>query len=452
MKVMSVGGNDAARLFFKDKGWDAAVSAKVRSREGEVFERCRGRALPRTPTPPFSHPRHPLAPHPQSPIPNSPAQIDEKYTSRAAKMYRAQLHRLLGKEEEADSHDDFHSHSSSSNAYTTTAGRGDKQPSPTPLSSEWVTPAQAKAAVAAYEAEEQEAHSHEPVAVDPQTPIAVANHVTAVSSRATDGAQGDAELDVGAITGKGAGAGAGAGASSASSPSGEFKRPTIIGVRPAAGGKMGAKKLGAVKVGGAVGVSSSGAASFDFDKDDGSSSSAPASSSATLSADGVAKTLAKMELGELPRYSTGGGAGAGSASGSGAASKDASGNDFSRFKNAKGISSDMLFGGPANEAQAREDTVRMAQFSSARAISSDAFFGQGEAGSGAGAGSGGGGGGGGGARYGTGGRAGSEGLGDFMDKLTSGVGDDLRRVSETVKERASKVKEGLSIIADAMRR
>jgi ADP-ribosylation factor GTPase-activating protein 2/3 len=57
LRIMTVGGNDAARAFFSEKGWDAGSSAGAAGAAS--------------------------------------AQTDEKYTSRAAKLYRAHLARCL---------------------------------------------------------------------------------------------------------------------------------------------------------------------------------------------------------------------------------------------------------------------------------------------------------------------------------------------------------------------
>ena len=40
MKTMQVGGNEAARNFFKDKGWSSDVSAQVRVRERRWVGAC----------------------------------------------------------------------------------------------------------------------------------------------------------------------------------------------------------------------------------------------------------------------------------------------------------------------------------------------------------------------------------------------------------------------------
>jgi len=201
------------------------------------------------------------------------------------------------------------------------------------------------------------------------------------------------------------------------------------------------KKLGAVKVTNT---------SFDFDKDDTPSTTATTASLSTDAA--MARTFARMDLqnntsnNSLSTTTTT--TSSSSTTKSSSSSSSSSGNDFNKFKNAKAISSDMLFNS-GNDAQAREDAARLANFSSARAISSETLFGRGEPndnspsrGYGSSSSNSG--------RYD--GRAGSEGLGEFVDKLTLAAGDEVKRLAETMKDRASKVKEGLSIIADAVRR
>jgi len=84
-------------------------------------------------------------------------------------------------------------------------------------------------------------------------------------------------------------------------------------------------------------------------------------------------------------------------------------------------------------------------YSSARGISSDAFFGDGSPGQSSG------GGGGGGGRFGTRADSAGEGLADFIDKLGSAVSDDFKKVTEIAKEKARAAREGLSQIADSLR-
>lgn len=392
--------------------------------------------------------------------------MDEKYTSRAAKMYRAQLNRLIGIKSEDDDTplhgmdtglEPIRSSSSSSMRNGTQT--------PTPLASEWVTPAQAKATVAAAEAEAAEANTHNPVAVEPSTPFSSAtsrggsSETTTSSSSSSslpssttaniDNNKPNATLDI---------SGAFADPFGSNSSNNSVKRPTIIGTGNSGnrgtgglglgggGGKLGAKKLGAVKV---------NTSSFDFDKEDTPSSTASTSNSSLSTDAAMARTFARLDMQSSssssssslsttttsPKVTT--------ATNSSTASGN-NGGDFNKFKNAKAISSDMLFNSN-NDAQAREDSARLATFSSARGISSDTFFGRGEQETspgrsylgGSSSSSNGG-------RYD--GRAGSEGLGEFVDKLTSAAGDEVKRLAETMKDRASKVKEGLTIIADAVRR
>jgi hypothetical protein len=106
----------------------------------------------------------------------------------------------------------------------------------------------------------------------------------------------------------------------------------------------------------------------------------------------------------------------------------------------------MLFDKPSDD-QAKSDKARLAMYSSARGISSDAFFGDGSPGQSTS----GGGGGGGGGRYGARADSAGEGLADFIDKLGSAVSDDFKKVTEIAKEKARAARDGLSQIADSLR-
>jgi hypothetical protein len=379
-------------------------------------------------------------------------------------MYHAQLTRLIGKPDENDEYSGAGGGSAGDGWETAANGSNSSAPSssPPPLESEWITPAQSRANMAAAVAEAAAATANTPVREDSAaagdgTPLpgsirmneighgagrqAQASSPAAGASAAAGGPSGAALLDVSAA--RGAAALSSSPAASAA-PDAAFQRPSVIGGARAGagGGKLGAKKLGAVKK-----VESGGFG--DFDAEAAAAAAAPvpvlAPAPAPAPAASLGSSFSKLDI----------------KGGSSSSSSSSSGGDFAKYKNSKSISSDMLFGAPSDD-QARADSARLASFSSARGISSDAFFGGGGAGSDAGSGSGGGGyggggyggggggGGGGGDRYS--GRAGSEGLGEFMDKLTAGVGEDLRKVADTMKDRASKVKEGLSIIADAVRR
>ena len=145
-----------------------------------------------------------------------------------------------------------------------------------------------------------------------------------------------------------------------------------------------------------------------------------------------------------------------SSSSSGGAAKSSSSSSgsgagaFSKYSSAKGISSDTYFGSQDSD-QLRESAARLSALGSAKAISSDMVFGDG-------GGAGGGGGGRGGysssSSYG-GGPGGGPAAGDmseFAEKLGAAVGEDLKRVTEAVASRASKLKEGFAAFADVMRR
>ena len=376
-------------------------------------------------------------------------------------MYRAHLQKQLtggsGRPAEEDDAD---------------AGNTSPNNASAPLTSDWVTPAQSKAVAAAVLAAEEAASLSVPVRIEgPQAssrPVAVLHRGAGYGVAVTSGASastlgggasggGSAEgLDVsGAQTLSGGGGSAAAAASAAAAgAAAAAPRPVIIstGMPLVKSGssscKLGAKRLGGARLGSGGG---GGGGSFDFDAKD-AASDAPASpvsakdaaAAGETGADALARTLAAMETGTLARgmgsYSSPGGG----RSGSGAVPSAATGtSDFSKFKNSKAISSDMLFAS-GNDERSRADAAKLNAYGDARAISSDMIFGDGGGSGGGGSGSGSGGG-----RKGR-ANSGGEGLSDFMDKLASSVSEDARKIVGSLGERGAKVKEGLGLIAESL--
>jgi hypothetical protein len=233
-------------------------------------------------------------------------------------------------------------------------------------------------------------------------------------------------------------------------PTGEVRRPVIVA--PSVSRSTGGSKLGARKLGATTKITTASAGGFDFDASDNDKIAAQAAaaaispaatSSSAKDAEALAAAMKDLQMGRKFPGAAGG-------SGAGSSSSTAGGESLSnKYKNAKGISSASFFAG-ADEGQARADRDRLTQFSGAQSLSSDAFFDRSPP-----MGSGGGGGGGGtssGGRYDA--RAHSaEGLadlGNFVDKLTSAVGDDIRKMADTFKDRAAKAKDGASLILESL--
>jgi hypothetical protein len=401
LKVMTLGGNDNARHFFAEKGWNFSSTGSSAS-----------------------------------------AMVTEKYTSRAAKLYRAHLTRLAngGQQHENSFGSDFGDALKDDDG-----GEG--------LQTQWTTAAQSKAAMAAVEAEAAEAKARTLISVpEASSDRLVAHHNTLPSSSSSSAAISSPnksdKLDVSCITGSSGpststgGVGGSNPSSSLSSSSdpfggwGEIEAPsttgsrpkligTSIGIKSSGSGKLGAKKLGATKL-----STSSGA--VDWDKVDETPIPLQVVAPAAVSVASLTRSLGQVDV-------------SGGRSSSSSSSSSSASEDFSKFKNAKSISSSMLFDKPTDD-QAKSDKARLAMYSSARGISSDAFFGDGSPGQ-----SSGGGGGGGGGRFGTRADSAGEGLADFIDKLGSAVSDDFKKVTEIAKEKARAAREGLSQIADSLR-
>jgi hypothetical protein len=369
-------------------------------------------------------------------------QIDEKYTCRAAKMYRAQLQRSVsGKADEEDDIGPATTGSSlrplrtSGDDGSGSSTRGSPpSASPVPLASEWLTPAQAKAAAAAVAAAEAQAQAPQLIAIGPSTPAALSvpanlnaaavrsgSGVTVMSSAASGAAAapGADALDVSAVLG-----------SNTTATAGAAKRPAVIASSSLSSGsssklgatKLGAKKLGAAKLGGS-------GSSTSFDDFEPGSTEAPKPAVALSTQVGTARDEAALAsaLGQLQ-------VGPGSKSfvssyggSSGTASGDKGSNaSIDKYKNAKAISSDMLFTTQTEE-EKREERSRLANLSGARAISSDQFFNRdrgdsSEMGMGMNG------------RY-TGrvGSTASDGLGEFVEKFAVSAADDLRKVGDVAK-------------------
>jgi hypothetical protein len=365
--------------------------------------------------------------------------VTEKYTSRAAKLYRAHLMRLAngGQQQHDSNFGDF-----GDSLRDEDGGEG--------LQTQWTTAAQSKAAMAAVEAEAKEAKARTLISMPETTSERISvqsSSLTSSSSSIASPAKTTAsdKLDVTCISGTSGTTSVttnstssdpfgGWGEIDTSSGSSTNNRPKLIGTSigiktsGTSSGKLGAKKLGATRLGSSTG----GSGSVDWDKVDDSPPQVIAPAALTVAA--LTKTLGQVDMN--------GGRSSSSSSSSSATE------DFSKFKNAKSISSSMLFDKPTDE-QAKSDKARLAMYSSARGISSDAFFGDVSSGS-SGSGSGGGGGGGGG-RFGTRAESAGEGLADFIDKLGSAVSDDFKKVTEIAKEKARAAREGLSQIADSLR-
>jgi ADP-ribosylation factor GTPase-activating protein 2/3 len=401
LKVMTLGGNEAARHFFAEKGWNFSSTGSSAS-----------------------------------------SMVTEKYTSRAAKLYRAHLMRLAngGQQQHDSNFGDF-----GDSLRDEDGGEG--------LQTQWTTAAQSKAAMAAVEAEAKEAKARTLISMPETTSERISVQSSSLTSSSSSSIASPAKttasdkLDVTCISGTSGAASVttnatpsdpfgGWGEIDTSSGSSASTRPKLIGTSVGiktsgtSSGKLGAKKLGATR----LGTSTGGSGSVDWDKVDDSPPQVIAPAALTVAA--LTKTLGQVDIN--------GGRSSSSSSSSSATE------DFSKFKNAKSISSSMLFDKPTDE-QAKSDKARLAMYSSARGISSDAFFGDvssGSSGSGSG---GGGGGGGGGGRFGTRAESAGEGLADFIDKLGSAVSDDFKKVTELAKEKARAAREGLSQIADSLR-
>jgi len=436
-------------------------------------------------------------------------QIDEKYTSRAAKMYRTHLAKAAGagggsgggsgkggdghSDDEAETHGGWGSGGvsggggagrregagSSGTPASTGSGGGPRASPPAlgrgisdssvasagPLSSEFLDRSVAKAVSAAFAAEQAETAAMRPLAVRETEAPATAAEVYAMHTHAGHGAGGVSGsvgaggvtasgptaigvLDVSAITGD------------ASSPSGEgvstgagaVKKPIVIGSAARAGGlgakKLGATKLGATKLGtpaaaaaGATGsITTTGklsVAGFGDDEFSGgtvevAAAPPPAAAAPTVAAAPAtsepARPKAAMALSSKP-------------------AGDGLSEEYTRFAGAKAISSSQMYSRPEDDDAVREASARLASMGSVKAISSDMLFGGGGGARGRGESS---------HSDGSGGRwasrAGSEGMSDFVEKLGAAVGDDLRKVSTVVADKASRLRDGMSAFMDAMRR
>lgn len=436
LRTMQVGGNENARNFFKDKGWSDAVSAK----------------------------------------------IDEKYSSRAAKMYRQHLARLLagnsgGGGDDSSAHADDDQDDS----------RASPAPSPTdaPLASEFTSSAQTRATAASWAAQEKEAQASAPIHIN-----AASAQPTVTKAFGADGKDGSGvTLDVSALRSSApaeapapaAGSfvltpgaliagGSDASAAAAASSSMAAKRPAMTGVaaRPggSAVGKLGAKRMGATRVGASTSATKGSSGGFDdFDKEkqmNETESIAAAARKVAAEEQNLADALQAVELGiksgslagvsshstaasSSSRYGslqTGGSPYSSMPSSSTSSSLPPPAGGFTKFAGSKGISSDAFFGAEDTDAS-RTATVRLQAMSGSRSISSSQVFGE-EPGSS-------GGGGGGSGRYA--GRAGSGGdVTDFVEKIGASVGEDLKRVGEALSQGSSKLREGMSAFAEALRR
>jgi len=321
-----------------------------------------------------------------------------------------------------------------------------------------VTPSQARAVAAAVAAEEKEAALDAPIRVKASSsesrdagsaPVVLLHRagygvsVQAGAVRANKEADSATSLDVSSLR-----LDAGEGDVGALKPT-TAPRPVVIGsfkpMSSGATGKLGAKRLGA---------KASSAPSFDFDAAEAAPPSPAAKDTensggaggvgSKADEDALANALAGVEKGDLPR-GIGGYHSKGGSSSSSSSSAPSDPKTFDKYKNAKGISSDMLFAAADNE-KTRADKEKLQSFGDQRAISSDMLWGGGGAG---GSGSSSSGGGSGGGRFEN--RASSgEGLGEFMEKLGTSVTEDLRKMAGTLGTRAAKAKEGLSVFFEAL--
>jgi hypothetical protein len=440
-------------------------------------------------------------PPPLPPPPTAAAQIDEKYGSRAAKMYRAHLAKAAGAAtggggKGGDGHSDEEAdgwgtgggggarrEAGSAGASASVAprasppalGRGISDSSVSsagPLSSEFLDRSVAKAVSAAFAAEQAESAAQRPVAVreheaPPTAAEAYAMHTHAGHSHAASATVGGGTaaggvsapsapaaigvLDVSAITGDGA------------SPSGEgtstgagaVKKPIVIGTGAARPGGLGAKKLGATKLGATkLGSTPSSGGSGAAASGGGGGKLSVAGFGDDEFAAGTVEVAAAPAPAPVVAAPTPAAASADATRPKLAAAKpsgvDGLSDEYSRFAGAKAISSSQMYTRPEEDEAVRDASARLAAMGSVKAISSDMLFG--------------GGGGGGGARgrgesghsEGSGGRwasrAGSEGVSDFVEKLGAAVGDDLRKVGNVVADKAGRLREGMSAFMDAMRR
>lgn len=103
-------------------------------------------------------------------------------------------------------------------------------------------------------------------------------------------------------------------------------------------------------------------------------------------------------------------------------------NKITKFSNAKGISSDDFFANDNEDSQSNKDKLRM--YSNANAISSSDFFNENPS-----------------APRNNIGR--DESLGDFVGMLSSAVGSDIRKVGDTLLDRAYRAKEGMSYFVES---
>jgi ADP-ribosylation factor GTPase-activating protein 2/3 len=403
LKVMNVAGNESAKQFFREKGWTDMA-----------------------------------------------AKIDEKYNSRAAKMYRNHVNRLAGLQSSDSNADDGSLMKivppSSSPTFDSNSGGGF-----TPLNSEFVTPELARSVAAEVAAEEANAKSSSGIAIHsysnttkPRGPISssVALDVSSnLASSSTVSTAGSAAPASGATLGG--------------------LKTSKLGASSLAGkkGGLGGMKLGASSAA-SVAKSKPAVAFDDFDSElaaNAAEAAAVASKKAAEEADALANLLKSNSLSGSSRNSSSFKLSSSSSTSSSLANSSSSvskpissstsssassgSGAFSKYANAKGISSDSFFGNDEANEEVRAASSRLAALGNARAISSDQVFGSGSpysSGSGGGGSSG---------RYDSGGD-----LNQFIDQIGSSVGDDMKKVSVAISDSTAKLREGVAAFIDVMRR
>lgn len=366
-------------------------------------------------------------------------QIDDKYTSRAAKMYKAHLNKLAGAaarsisddEEEADPR----ARGITAPAPSHTNSTRQVSEGSSPLSTEFISVAQGKAVSAAYDAERAEAASAVPRAVSLVTPTSATSAYASLGGRKAHVADAKDASGVTLTVSPSGGApptpdSTGSGTPPPAVGGGEaIRRPVIVGKASSGPSKLGAKKLGASKLGAGPVVTAATTApklgfdDFDKDKDE----VAPVTPVTPAPEMNLAKAIKDLELHSKSTAAT---AAAGRA--------DAT-PTYSKYANSKSISSDMMYG-REDDATVKQAQARLASYGGARAVSSDMVYGESQGSPEGG-------------RYG--GRAGSgtgDSMSEFVEKLGSAVGDDVRKMGSALTDKAGKLKDGMSAFMEAIRR